>query len=146
MRILVLAGVSLVTFGWVLIPVRAEGISMMPTYRPGSFNLVNRLAFVMKAPQRGDIVAIAIAGPHAVYIKRIVGLPGERVAIREGTVNVNGQPLQEPYVRNRSPWVMPEVELGSDEYFLIGDNRGMREEEHDFGRAHRSRIVGKVLF
>jgi signal peptidase I len=145
-RILVLAAASVVTFGWVLIPVRAEGISMMPTYRPGSFNLVNRLAFVMQTPQRGDIVAIAIAGPHAVYIKRIVGLPGERIAITAGTVRVNGQPLNEPYVRNRSPWVMPEVELGADEYFLVGDNRGMREEEHDFGRAHRSRIVGKVLF
>jgi signal peptidase I len=145
-RIFVLAAVSAVTFGWVLIPVRAEGISMMPTYRSGSLNLVNRLAFLMKSPERGDIVAIAIAGPHAVYIKRIVGLPGERIAIAEGTVRVNGRPLEEPYVRNRSAWTLPEVQLGSDEYFLIGDNRGMREEEHDFGRAHRSRIVGKVLF
>ena len=145
-RILVLAVVSVVTFGWVLIPVRAEGISMMPTYRSGSLNLVNRLAFLMKPPERGDIVAIGLAGPHAVYIKRIVGLPGERIAIAEGTVRVNGQPLVEPYVRNRSAWTLPEVQLGSDEYFLIGDNRGMREEEHDFGRAHRSRIVGKVIF
>lgn len=145
-RILILGTVSVVTFGWVLIPVRAEGPSMLPTYRSGSLNLVNRLAFVMKSPERGDVVAIGIAGPHAVYIKRIVGLPGERIAITQGTVRVNGQPLEEPYVRNRSPWTMSEVQLGPDEYFLIGDNRGMRAEEHDFGRASRSRIVGKVVF
>jgi signal peptidase I len=145
-RILILAAVSVLTFGWILLPVRTEGVSMMPTYRSGSLNLVNRLAFAMEPPQRGDVVAIRLAGPHAVYIKRIVGLPGERIAITDGTVRINGQSLDEPYVRNRSAWTLPEVQLGSDEYFLIGDNRGMREEEHDFGRAHRSRIVGKVLF
>jgi signal peptidase I len=145
-RILILAAVSVVTFGWILIPVRAEGISMLPTYRDGSLNLVNRLAFVMQQPQRGGIVAIALAGPHVVYIKRIIGLPGERLAIADGVVRINGTPLDEPYVRNRSAWTMSEVQLGPDEYFLIGDNRGMREEDHDFGRAPRSRIIGKVLF
>jgi signal peptidase I len=146
LRILVLAAVSVVTFGWVLIPVRAEGVSMMPTYRSGSFNLVNRLAFVMHTPRRGDIVAIGLAGPHVVYIKRIIGLPGERIAISDGTVRIDGTPLEEPYVRNRSAWTMSEVQLGADEYFLIGDNRGMSAAEHDFGRAPRSRIVGKVVF
>lgn len=146
MRILSLGAVSVVTFGWILLPVRTEGVSMMPTYRSGSLNLVNRLAFAMRSPERGDIVAIRLAGPHAVYIKRIIGLPGERIAIIDGNVRVNGEPLDEPYVRNRSAWTLPEVQLGSDEYFLVGDNRGMREEEHDFGRANRSRILGKVLF
>src|SRR5207237_6619105 len=131
-RILILAAVSVVTFGWILIPVRAEGIRRMPTYRNGSLTLVNRLAFLVKSPERGDIVAIRLAGPHAVYIKRIVGLPGERIAIADGTVRINGRSLDEPYVRNRSGWTMAEVQLGSDEYFLIGDNRGMREDEHDF--------------
>jgi len=119
---------------------------MMPTYSSGSLNLVNRLAFMMQAPVRGDIVAIQLAGPHVVYIKRIVGLPGERIGIVNGTVLVNGRPLDEPYVRNRSAWTLAEVQLGAEEYFLIGDNRGMREEEHDFGRAPRSRIIGKVVF
>jgi signal peptidase I len=145
-RILALTAVSVITFGWILIPVRAEGVSMMPTYRSGSLNLVNRLAFVVNSPQRGDVVAIALAGPHVVYIKRIIGLPGERIAITDGTVRINGAPLDEPYVRNRSGWTMSEVQLASDEYFLIGDNRGMSADEHDFGRAPRSRILGKVLF
>jgi signal peptidase I len=145
-RILVLAAISAVTFGWVLIPVRAEGISMLPTYRSGSFHFVNRLSFVTSPPARGDVVGIRFSGPHVLYIKRVIGLPGEQVAIANGTVIIDGRPLDEPYVQRRAPWNVPQVRLGGDEYFLVGDNRGMRAEQHDFGRASRSRIVGKVVF
>lgn len=119
---------------------------MLPTLRSGSFHLVNRLAFDSSAPSRGDIVGIRFSGPHVLYIKRIVGLPGEQVAIANGVVTIDGRPLDEPYVRQRAPWNVPSTTLGPDEYFLIGDNRGMRADQHDFGRAPRSRIVGKVVF
>jgi signal peptidase I len=145
-RLAVLAVISFITFTWILIPVRAQGISMLPTYESGSFNLVNRLAYTIKTPARGDVVAVQLAGPHVVYIKRIVALPNERVAIHKGVVVVDGRPLDEPYVQNRAPWNLPESRLRDDEYFLVGDNRGMSEGEHDFGRAPRARIIGKVLF
>ncbi len=145
-RVLVLASISFVTFRWVLIPMRAEGISMLPTYRSGSLNLVNRLAYLNQKPSRGDIVAIKLAGPHVLYVKRIIALPGERISLTEGQVYVNGAPLIEPYVRNRSPWDVPEVTLTSREYFVIGDNRGMRVTDHDFGRVDVSRIVGRIVF
>ena len=146
MRVLVLASLSFVTFRWVLIPIRAEGISMLPTYQSGSLNLVNRLAYLNGQPSRGDIVAIKLAGPHVLYVKRIIALPGERISLAAGQVYVNGAPLAEPYVRNRNPWDVPEVTLSSREYFVIGDNRGMRAKDHDFGRVDVSRIVGRVLF
>jgi signal peptidase I len=145
-RVLVLASISFVTFRWVLIPMRAEGISMLPTYRSGSLNLVNRLAYLNQKPSRGDIVAIKLAGPHVLYVKRIIALPGERISLTEGQVYVNGVPLLEPYVRNRSPWDVSEVTLTSREYFVIGDNRGMRVTDHDFGRVDASRIVGRIVF
>ena len=145
-RVLVLASISFVMFRWVLIPMRAEGISMLPTYRSGSLNLVNRLAYLNQKPSRGDIVAIKLAGPHVLYVKRIIALPGERISLTEGQVYVNGVPLNEPYVRNRSPWEVPEVTLTSREYFVIGDNRGMRARDHDFGRVDVSRIVGRIVF
>ena len=145
-RIAVLAAISVVVFGWVLIPVRAEGISMLPTYRSGSLHFVNRLSFVSAAPARGDIVGIRLSGPHVLYIKRVIGLPGEQVAIENGTVLIDGRPLDEPYVQHRAPWDVPQTRLGRDEYFLIGDNRGMQAELHDFGKASRSRIVGRVVF
>jgi signal peptidase I len=145
-RVLVLAAVSFITFGWVLIPVRTEGISMLPTYRSGSLNLVNRLAYASHPPERGDVVAIRLAGPHIVFVKRIVGLPGERLGIVRGQVYINGSPLPESYVQDRQPWDVPEVKLTPREYFVIGDNRGMRASDHEFGRADVSRIVGRVVF
>jgi len=119
---------------------------MLPTYQSGSLNLVNRLAYLNQNPSRGDIVAIQLAGPHVLYVKRIIGLPGERISMTEGQVYVNGAPLIEPYVRNRKPWDVPEVTLTSREYFVVGDNRGMRVSDHDFGRVDVSRIVGRIVF
>ena len=134
---------------------------MLPTYQSGSLNLVNRLAYRNGKPSRGDIVAIRLAGPHVLYVKRIIALPGERISMTAGQVYVNGTPLIEPYVRNRNPWDVPEVTLTSriepgtvrtevtlapDQYFVVGDNRGMRASDHDFGRVDVSRIVGRIVF
>jgi signal peptidase I len=145
-RIVVLAAVSLVTFRWVLIPVRTQGISMRPTYESGRLNFFNQLAYVRHGPERGDIVAIRLAGPHVVYVKRVIGLPGERLSIGQGQVYIDGSPLVEPYVRNRLPWDVPEVTLTGSEYYVIGDNRTMRAADHDFGRVDAARILGRILF
>ena len=146
MRVAVLATLSFIIFKWVLLPIRAEGISMEPTYQSGSLNLVNRLAYRYRNPERGDIVGIKLAGPHVIYVKRIIGLPGEHISIERGQVYINGAPLSEPYVKNRRGWDVPEVTLTPREYFVIGDNRGMRQGDHDFGRADVSRILGRVIF
>lgn len=145
-RVLVLAAISFVIFTWVLIPIRTEGSSMLPTYQPDKLHFVNRLAYGAGGPARGDVVAIQMAGPNVVYVKRVVGLPGERVAIAGGQVQINGTVLSEPYVRDRRPWDVEEVTLGPREYFVIGDNRGMSVGQHDFGRAEVDRILGKVVF
>jgi signal peptidase I len=85
-------------------------------------------------------------------VKRVIGLPGERVAIRNGTVYINGEPLDEPYVRlKRRPWNYPKNsseprELGPNEYFIVGDNRSLGEDYHDFGVVNESRIIGKVIW
>jgi signal peptidase I len=145
-RIVILGAVSVVVFGWLLTPIRVRGISMEPTYRDGSLNLVNRVAFRLHAPRRGDVVAIRLAGPNVLYVKRVVGLPGERIAIADGVIEVDGVPVVEPYVRNRQSWNVPEVLVGAREYFVIGDNRGMRVGDHDFGRVDARRILGKLVF
>jgi signal peptidase I len=145
-RVAVLATVSFVTFRWVLVPIRTEGSSMLPTYQPNRLNLVNRLAYVGDRPVRRDVVAIQMAGPHVLYVKRVIGLPGERVSVVDGIVNIDGAPLTEPYVKNRRPWKVDEVTLGPTEYFVIGDNRGMSAGDHDFGRVEFIKILGKVVF
>jgi len=142
----VLAVICFVTFRWVLVPIRTEGASMLPTYQTDRLNLVNRLAYVGGGPQRRDVVAIQMAGPHVLYVKRVIGLPGERVSVVDGIVNINGAALDEPYVKHRRPWQVDEVTLGTNEYFVIGDNRGMAAGDHDFGRVDASRILGRVVF
>lgn len=127
-------------------PVRAHGISMEPTYAHGHLLLLNRLAYRWSDPVRGDVVAVRLAGGAAVLVKRVVGLPGERVAIRGGTVFVDGRVLEEPYVRKRAQWEVAETMLGPDEFLVIGDNRSMPAELHDFGRATRDRIAGRMVF
>jgi len=135
-----------VVFSYLLIPVRLQGISMEPTYTNGQIDFANRLAYIWSPPARGDAVAIRMAGPRVLYVKRIVGLPGERIEIVMGVVNVNGEPLVEPHVARKAPWNFPPVTLGADEYFVVGDNRAMRMQDHDFGRTTRGRIIGKMLY
>ena len=145
-RIAVLLAAAFITFGWILIPIRTDGISMRPTYEPGRLHFVNRLAYMAKEPVRGDVVAVRLARGRAFYVKRVVGLPGERIAITDGVVEIDGVRLDEPYVKHRRPWQVPELALGANEYFVIGDNRGMNAADHDFGGVDRSRIAGRILF
>ncbi len=145
-RIAVLILGSIIVFGWLLIPIRTYGDSRRPAYTAGSLNFVNRAAYFWRSPARGDVVAVRLAGLHAMYVKRIVGMPGERFAIRAGEVFVNGARLDEPYVVYRGSWDVPEVTVPQAEYLVIGDNRGMRLEEHEFGRVTRERIAGTLLW
>jgi signal peptidase I len=141
-RVLVLAAICFITFAWVLTPVWTDGTSMLPTYKSGRYNLVNRLAYQSSKPDRGDVIAIKLAGPRVVYIKRIVGLPGERVAIAKGIVHINGVPLVEPYVRHFREFDLPEETLKPGEYYAIGDNRIVS----DYGRIELGQILGRVVF
>ena len=144
-RVAVLIVTCIVVFNFILLPARIEGISMLPTYQDRSVNFVNRLAYRWHEPQRGDVVGIRLAGPHVMYMKRIIGLPGETVAFVDGRVLINGEVLDEPYEKTPCDWNCPPVKLGPDEYFVVGDNRTMPWQEHEFGRATRDRIVGKAL-
>lgn len=147
LRAAVLTVVCLLLFGFVLLPVRVTGQSMEPTYRNGSVNIVNRLSYLWSEPRRGDVVAIEFTGRSVQLLKRIVGLPGERVAIREGWVTIDGKRLDEPYTEANPAWhSRSEMVLEPGEYFVVGDNRGMPMSQHEFGAVTRRRIVGKVLF
>jgi len=130
---------------FILVPVRAHGPSMTPTYSDRQLLLVNHLAYRFGEVRRGDVVAITLNGAQAVLVKRIIGLPGERIRIDAGQVMIDDKPLSEPYCIYRLPWNILETQLGPDEVFVIGDNRAMLEKYHDFGRADRSRILGRLI-
>ena len=145
-RIAVVVGLAWFVFGQVLRPIRVAGVSMEPTYRLNAVNFINRWAYRDSSPQRGDVVGVRMAGESILYLKRVVGLPGERIAFERGQLLVDGQPIQEPYVRHRAPWNEAELQLAHDEYFLVGDNRGMPARDHTHGAFARHRIVGRILF
>ncbi len=136
-----------VVFGFLARPIQVVGISMFPTYKQGQYNFINRVSYWFSEPQRFDVVAVDERqnGIRAVLLKRIIGLPGEKVVISEGIVEVNGQPLDEPYVRARFPW-KEDFELGPEEYLVIGDNRAMIQDNHTHGVRARKLIMGKVLY
>ena len=145
-RGLSMALVLLLGSWFVLVPVRAHGPSMTPTYGDNQLLLVNRLAYRFgRDVRRGDVVAITLKGGKAVLVKRIVGLPGERIRIEEGQVFIDDQPLDEPYCVYRLPWNILETQVGPEEVFVIGDNRSMLEKHHDFGRADRGRLLGRLI-
>ncbi len=130
---------------FVLLPIRIDGGSMMPTYGDHGVNFVNRLSYLFHEPRRGDVVAIRTSGTSIMFMKRIVGRPGETVGFHEGHAVINGRPLDEPYVKFPSNWEHEPRSLGPDEYYCVGDNRSMPQSDHTEGIAERKRIVGKVL-
>ena len=146
LRVAVLVLGAYVVFGYVLLPVRGVGISMQPTIVQDDLMFINTLAYRFRPPRRGEIVAVRLAGRSAVYVKRLLALPGDRVAFVNGVLWLNGEALDEPYAQRRHDWNLGEVAMGPDDYFVLGDNRSMRMEHHDFGTTTADRLVGPKVF
>lgn len=127
-------------------PVQVKGTSMMPSLQDGDWLLVSRLPLWFGgAPQRLDIVLCQYPGKRqAPYVKRVVGLPGETIAIRDGVLYVNDVPLDEPYLQQMPNYRMESYHLGEDQYFVLGDNRPRSEDSHTLGSVHRTMIWGII--
>ena len=125
---------------------RIEGYSMEPNLHDGQFLIINKVDYYLHPPERGDVIVFhSPANPRKDFIKRVIGLPGEEVEIREGQVLVNGVGLEETYIAqtsNRS-WG-PEV-VGESEYFVLGDNRTNSSDSRSWGMLDGDAIIGKAL-
>ncbi len=123
-----------------------DGLSMEPRVQAGEIVLINTLAYRLGPIRRGDVVAFRHDAPNPeTYIKRIVGLPGERVEIDAGTVRVDGRPLDEPYVRYRDRRSAPAVVIPPHAYYVLGDNRADSDDSRDWGVLHDTDIAGRAL-
>ena len=126
--------------------IRVDGYSMEPTLHTGEFIIVNKLAYQFSEEARGDIIVFHYPrNPSQEYIKRVIGLPGDQVEIRNGDVIVNGETLEEDYI-NASPayvgsWTVPEGRL-----FVLGDNRNNSSDSHDWGFLPDEYLIGKAVF
>jgi signal peptidase I len=124
---------------------RIEGHSMQPNLHHGQFLIINKLVYYLHPPERGDVVVFhSPQNPRKDFIKRVVGLPGEEVDIREGEVFVNDVRLDETYLTQSSKrsWG-PEV-VGEFEYFVLGDNRNNSSDSRSWGMLDGEAIVGKA--
>lgn len=125
--------------------VRVDGSSMLPTLHDGEFVLVNKLAYRMGAPTRGDIIVFrSTTEANLDLIKRIVGLPGDKVSITNGRVTVNGQVLDEPYI-NAAPNYTGEWPVPARSLFVLGDNRNDSSDSHMWGFLPERNVIGKAL-
>jgi signal peptidase I len=151
---------------------KVEGSSMLPSLKDGQYIIVNKLAYaqfdlgifdflpffdagtnsthhLFGGPKRGDVVVFqSPTDPDRDFIKRIIGLPGDKVEIRDGVVYVNDEPLTESYTQGVTncpcgPWEVPE-----DHYFVLGDHRSNSSDSRasTVGMVPEGKIIGKTLF
>lgn len=130
-------------------PVKVEGTSMWPGLEDQERIFINKLVYRIEPIERDDVVVFHYPrDPAKSFIKRVIGLPGDRVRIDEGTVYVNGKMLKEPYVPvdygdTRS---MAEITVPEGSYFVLGDHRSMSNDSREFGPVDRRYIYGKAVF
>ncbi|NNE65579.1 MAG: signal peptidase I [Pyrinomonadaceae bacterium] len=137
-------------------PVVVEGTSMVPQLENGERLIVNKLVYYDIESvswghiERGDIVVFWYPkDPSKSYVKRVVGLPGETISVREGIVYVDGLELVEPYLdveHNRSVTNRPAIEIDDHHYFVMGDNRDNSSDSRVFGVVPSKYIYGKAFF
>ena len=145
-----LAGVIVIFLGR---SARVVGMSMEPTLENGQQIYIDRFTYILSSPKAGDVVAFLPNGNENshYYIKRIIALPGESVEIVENSVYINGEKLQEDYETSKIDdvgIVNEKIKLGSDEYFVLGDDRQNSEDSRNanVGNVKYSYIYGKAWF
>jgi signal peptidase I len=126
---------------------RVEGGSMNPSFHNGQFLMVNKALYHFHSPQRGDVIVFhPPINPDQAYIKRVIGLPGDRVEIREGKVYIDGKLLKEEPVMESIPGSYPGMKIPEGEYFVLGDNRDNSNDSRKGWTVPKENIIGKVWF
>jgi signal peptidase I len=135
-------------------PHQVQGDSMLPNFISGEYILTDKISYRFNEPKRGDVIVFkAPNNPRRDYIKRVVGLPGEIVSVKNNHIFINNKPLDEKYLsadeqifggaylRNNSA-----IKIPNGEYFVLGDNRDQSQDSRTWGPIEKTRIVGKVFF
>lgn len=120
------------------------GSSMEPNLQDGQRLVVSKAAYFFKKPQRGDVVVFySLSNQHTEFIKRVIGLPGDTVAVKDGTVLVNGNPVLEPHIADPPHYTLSPQTVSENSYFVLGDNRNNSNDSHFGWTVPRQNIVGK---
>ena len=149
----------LVVYLFFMQPHQVSGLSMFPTLHTDDYVLTDKVSYKVGTPQRGDIIvfhappaAHCPAGTGCDFIKRVIGLPGDTVEIKDGKFYVNNTLLPESYIPEGTPTLAKtftsgrSVFLGQDEYFVSGDNRENSSDSREWGPISSKLIVGRAFF
>ena len=126
-------------------PCFINGASMKPTYDAIGFNFCNKLRYLKNSPSYGNIVILRYVG-RKYFLKRVVALENDTVEFRNGQLFRNGIAVVEDYVKLPCRWNMPPVTVRKNMIFVVGDNRSMPIEEHQFGMISIKRVEGAPLW
>ncbi len=152
---------ALAVQAYIIKPYRIPSLSMAQTLVPRDRVLVNRVVYHLRQPHRGDVVVLDSSAVGRILIKRVIGLPGETISVKGGSVYIDGRRLIEPYVRRvdghpeatlaftgtGKPWSLerPYV-IPQGHYFLMGDNRSVSDDSRDWGPAPEHELIGEAFF
>lgn len=134
-------------------PHQVKGASMEQNFHDGEYILTDKVSYRLRLPQRGDVVIFkAPRNPELDYIKRIIGLPGEKIKIHAGSIFIDGDKLEENYLPETivisGGLFLPkdkEVEIPNNSYFVLGDNRSHSSDSREWGPILRNDIIGKAF-
>ena len=152
--IVVILAVLVMVYLFIMSPQEINGASMEPNFHNGEFILTNKITYKFRDPQRGDVVIFKSPMDKEVdYIKRIIGLPGDTVALHDNALYVNGQKVVEPYL---APDVTifggsflaegQEITVPPGRYFVCGDNRPHSSDSREFGTIAKEDFIGEAIF
>jgi signal peptidase I len=125
-----------------------NGPSMRPTLHTSEYILVDKAEYLFSKPQRGDVIVFEFPLDTKLdYVKRVIGIPGDTVTVQaDGQVTVDGVAIQEPYVNDLDNPYEPTIwKLKSNQYFVLGDNRGDSSDSRDWGTVPAQDILGKAM-
>lgn len=134
-------------------PFFVRGASMEPNFEDGEYLIIDQLSYRFREPVRGEVIVFRYPNqPSQFFIKRIIGLPGERVHIENGQVTITNATHPRGVLLDETPYLEPEVrtggnidfQLGSDEYVVLGDNRAASSDSRSWGVLQRDKIVGRA--
>ena len=134
-------------------PFVIEGSSMEPNFHNRQLILIDKISYRFHDPKRGDVIVFeSPQDPSVYYIKRVIGLPGQHVLIKDGDVYVNGKKLSEPYLTKGQKTSIEGYEsntidekIPNDEFFVMGDNRDQSSDSREWGLLKRSAIAGRFM-
>ncbi len=143
---------AIITRVFIVQPYIVEGLSMEQSFQNNDYLITEKISYELRAPKRGEVIIFHPPdNPSVNYIKRIVGLPGDTVEVKNGSVYINNSKLSEPYLKSNEETLSSQkntysMTLKDDEYFVFGDNRNHSRDSREIGAVPKSNIVSRVWF